>query len=142
MSKDTRDFFCDTLGKPHVTAGSLSGIAAGNAVMTSGLSRGRLEDFFANDPYSREIRNDLRYAQAARKASAWGKNLGFLDGVLSLAREDQRVRTALFNSVSAHKPFREIARETVTLSLAARVLGIAVRSLASRIRESVAGVPR
>jgi len=70
---------------------------------------------------------DLPYGMAIRWLAILGSNTGLLESVLRLAEEDQRLRRALFNCVSAHRTYREIVHETLSWQLAFK-MGLAVGS--------------
>jgi flavin-dependent dehydrogenase len=103
-----------------VTAGCASGVSLAEAMFTRGVSGRAFRDFFCNDDYCREIKDDMPYARTLRWLASVIANRGFLDAIIALARRDAGLRRALYDSVSAHRPYRDIAREAFTPRLVAR----------------------
>jgi flavin-dependent dehydrogenase len=106
-----------------VNSACISGVAAARAMMKEGISKEAFQTYFATDPRLQAIFNDLFYGRIVRKLAIASASYGFLDSVIDLANKEPLLRRALFNCVSAHKPYREIARETLQPMLTLRLAG-------------------
>ena len=76
---------------------------------------------------------DIPYGRALRRLAIFGSRAGFLDPVIDLARKDPQLEEALYNCVSANKSFKEIFRETRSLSLVFKLISALGRNLATRL---------
>lgn len=110
-----------------VTVGCASGVSLAEAMFTRGISERAFRDFFRHDPYCCEIRDDMLYASALRWLASASANHHFLDAGIALAYRDARLRRALYDSVSAHRPYRQIVAETLSLPLAMAAAREAIR---------------
>jgi hypothetical protein len=84
--------------------------------------------------------NDLFYGRMIRKLAIMSASYGFLDSVIDLAHKEPLLSRALFNSVSAHQPYRDIVRETLQPRLALRLagtVGASLLGLTSRARSGL-----
>jgi flavin-dependent dehydrogenase len=100
-----------------VTAGCASGVNIAATMLTEGISERVFRDFFQQDVYCREIRRDVPYARVLRWLASSSANHGYLDHVIAFARTDERMSRALFDSVSAHRSYRDIVAETLSVGL-------------------------
>ena len=112
-----------------VNSACISGVAAAKAMMREGVSKESFQTYFATDPHLQAIMNDLPYGRMIRRLAIMSADYGFLDSVITLASKEPVLRRALFNCVSAHKPYREIMRETLQPKLALRLAGTVGPSL-------------
>jgi flavin-dependent dehydrogenase len=107
-----------------ITSACLTGIRAAETIMKVGISKKAFEAYYER---CREVTDDLPYGKVLRWLTVRISDHGLLDPVIDVARRDAHLRTALFNCVSAHKPFKTIFGETVspglTLKLVASVGG-------------------
>ncbi|MBL7074145.1 NAD(P)/FAD-dependent oxidoreductase [candidate division KSB1 bacterium] len=87
-----------------------SGIHAAQVMMHEGISRQAFKLF---EETCHEIIHDLPYGHFMRRFAILSTNYGLLDFFIHFAHQNQIMQNALFNSVSAHKFYREILRETV-----------------------------
>jgi flavin-dependent dehydrogenase len=106
-----------------VNSALISGLAAAKAMIGDGISQEAFRRSYITDPHLQAILNDLAYGQIVRRLAIAGAKHGFLDSVIVLARREPSLRRALLNSVSAHKPYKEIMRETLQPALALRLFG-------------------
>jgi len=82
-----------------------------------------------SDSRVQAILTDLSYGRAVRRLAIASASYGFLDGVIDLAGREPLLRRALFNCVSAHQPYREIAWATLRPALTLRLGRIVIGSL-------------
>jgi flavin-dependent dehydrogenase len=106
-----------------INSACISGLAAAKAMMRDGISQGAFRSAFITDPHLQAILSDLVYGRIVRRLAIVSANYGFLDGVIALAKAEPTLSRALLNSVAAHKPYREIVRETLQPALALKLLG-------------------
>lgn len=106
-----------------VNSACISGLAAAKAMMRDGISEGAFRSSFITDPHLQAILNDLVYGRIVRRLAIASAKYGLLDGVITLARTEPLLSLALLNSVSAHKPYREIIQQTLRPALALKLLG-------------------
>jgi flavin-dependent dehydrogenase len=112
-----------------VNSACISGIAAARTMMTRGIARGALQDAFATDPRLKAILDDMFYGSLVRRLAIVGTRYGFLDHVIDLARREPLLRRALFDSVSALQPYREIVLRTLRPGLVLKLARVAGASL-------------
>ena len=101
-----------------VNAACLAGMRAAETIMKIGISRRAFRAYYEA---CREVTEDLPYGRALRWLTIHTSRYRLLDPVLELASKDERLRMALFNCVSAHKPFKQIFQETVDLELISKL---------------------
>jgi flavin-dependent dehydrogenase len=106
-----------------VNSALASGLAAARTMIRDGISKEAFRRSFVTDPRLQAILNDLAYGRMVRRLAIASARYGFLDGVIILARQEPSLRAALFNCVSAHKPYRKIVHETLQPAMALRLLG-------------------
>jgi flavin-dependent dehydrogenase len=116
-----------------VNSACISGVTAARAMFSEGISKEAFYAYLTTEPRLQAILSDLLYGRIVRKLAIQSASHGFLDGVIELAREDPILRRALFDSVSAHRPYRAIARETLRPSLVLRLAGTVGLSLFGQI---------
>ncbi|MEK7277061.1 MAG: hypothetical protein AAB342_05155 [Chloroflexota bacterium] len=90
-----------------VTTATQTGIRAADVILRTGLSAEAFQTYRAAN---RDIINDLPYGQAMRRLTILGSRFGLMDIVLRAAERDAKLRQALFDSVSAHRPYRDVVR--------------------------------
>jgi flavin-dependent dehydrogenase len=103
-----------------VNAACISGVAAARTMLTQGISKDALQTSFASDARLQAILDDMFHGSLVRRLAILGARYGFLDDVIDLARQEPLLRRALFDSVSALQPYREIVR-TLRPSLALKL---------------------
>jgi flavin-dependent dehydrogenase len=91
-----------------------TGIYAARVIMHEGISHHAFKQY---EELCHTIIRDLPYGKLIRRFTIFSANHGLLDFLIHFSQQNQNVRRALFNSVSAHKLYREILRETVNWSL-------------------------
>ncbi len=104
-----------------INSACLTGIYAARSITNHGVSREAFKNNFYED--CSELTRDLPYGRAVRLFTNLCTHFRFMDHLLSIAAEDPVFMNCLFNSVSGHKSYKQIIRETASLSLALRLLG-------------------
>ncbi len=89
-----------------VTSAMLTGIRAAHTILQAGFSRKAFQGHYL--PANRDITGDLLYGRGMRLMTILLSRFGLLDPVLRAARQDANLRTALFNAISAHAPYRQV----------------------------------
>ena len=92
-----------------VNSAILTGIRAAHVILCEGISA---VAFQAYHRANRDILNDLPYGQAMRYITILAARLGLMDDVIRAARRSPELRRALFDAVSAHRPYREVVRRS------------------------------
>jgi flavin-dependent dehydrogenase len=118
-----------------INSACISGVAAAKAMMMEGISKEALQTSFTADVRLQAILHDLFYGRMIRKLAILSASYGFLDSVIDLAHKEPLLRRALFDSVSAHQPYREIVRATLQSRLIlalARTVGASLLGLTAR----------
>jgi len=92
-----------------INSALLSGMYAAQVIMQQGVSE---KAFGHYQELNNEILADLPYGKAVRLAAKFFSRTGMLDAALQLSKTEASLRMALFNSVSAHKPYRVITHDT------------------------------
>jgi flavin-dependent dehydrogenase len=103
-----------------INMGMVTAVKAVRTIMKEGISREAFERDFRSE--CRDVVDDLPYGKTVRWLTIKSSNLKLLDYLVETARCDQSFKTALFNLVSAHKPFKEIFREMNIMRVVMKVL--------------------
>jgi flavin-dependent dehydrogenase len=82
---------------------------AAETALKVGVSRLAFEDYYRTACHL--ILKDLPYGQAMRQLAIIGSRLGLLDRLIAIAEGEPTLRRALFDAVSAHRPYRAIAAD-------------------------------
>ncbi len=107
-----------------VTSAIQTGIRAAQAILFQGISAAA---FQAYHTANRDITADLPYGRAMRWLTILSSRLGLMDIVLVAAGHDPGLRRALFDAVSAHRPYREVVRSGLTPASMRAVAGAMLR---------------
>ncbi len=94
-----------------VTSAVLTGLRAASAILEQGVSAQAFASYHA---VNRDITDDLPYGRAVRRLTILAARLGLMDPLLRAAENEPGLRRALFDAVSAHRPYREVVREGLT----------------------------
>lgn len=112
-----------------VTSAIQTGIRAAHVLLEQGIGAQALAAFrLAN----RDIEGDIPFGRAMRRVTMWAARLGVMDLVLPAAEREAGLREALFDAVSAHRPYRDVAREVLAPRSLLAILAAAARSIAPR----------
>ena len=98
----------------------ITAVNTARTIMAKGISREAFEKHYRSE--CREIIKDIPYGRVVRWLANKSSNSKLLDSIIDLAKNDLLLRNALFNCVSAHKPFKTIIRETWDYKLILKVL--------------------
>lgn len=110
-----------------VTSAVLTGIRAAQTMLHAGISRRAFEDHFR--PANQDIIGDMPYGHAMRRLTMLLSRTGQLDAVLDAARQQPALRTALFDAVSAHAPYRQVVAHSMRPPIVASVAWAGARNL-------------
>jgi flavin-dependent dehydrogenase len=95
-----------------VTSAIQTGLRAASVIMHVGVSERAFRAFHAAN---HEILADLPYGRAMRHLTIIAARLGLLDPVLRAAEHDPGLRQALFDAVSAHRPYGQVLRQSLSV---------------------------
>ncbi len=98
-----------------VTSAIQTGVRAAHVILHQGISA---RAFQAYQAANRDITDDLPYGQAMRHFAIFAARTGLMDVILQAAEDDPGLRRALFDAVSAHRPYRDVVRQAVSLASA------------------------
>ena len=93
-----------------ITSAVQSGIRAAETILTVGTTKKAFHNHYriANQ----DIIRDLPYGRAIRLLTIALARFHLLDPVLRAAEDNQQLRTALFEAVSAHAPYRDVVKRS------------------------------
>lgn len=103
-----------------VTSAVQTGIRAAHVMLHDGISAQAFDVHYRQA--NQDIIRDLPYGQAMRQLTILMARTNLLDVVIDAARQDETLRTALFDAVSAHAPYREVAGRAFKPSVTALVV--------------------
>jgi flavin-dependent dehydrogenase len=102
-----------------VTSAVQTGIRAARTILHQGISSGAFQTY---QDANRDITDDLPFGQVMRHFTILASRLGLMDAILKAAARDASLRQALFDAVSAYRPYREVLRQAITPSSIEAVL--------------------
>jgi flavin-dependent dehydrogenase len=108
-----------------VTSAIQTGQRAANTILLHGISA---QAFKAYHLANRDITDDMPYGRAMRFFTILASQTGLMDVVLEAAEKNENLRDALFQAVSAHKPYRTVIAKALSLASVQAVTGTLVRS--------------
>ena len=94
-----------------VTSAVQTGIRAAHTILHQGISSQAFQTYQAAN---RDISDDLPFGQVMRRFTILASRLGLMDAILKAAERDAPLRQALFDAVSAYRPYREVLRQAIT----------------------------
>jgi flavin-dependent dehydrogenase len=102
-----------------VTSAIQTGIRGAHTILHDGISARAFQNYqIANS----DISNDLPFGQAMRTFTILASRLGLMDAIVKAAKRDACLRQALFDAVSAYRPYRDVLREAITPAAVIKVL--------------------
>jgi flavin-dependent dehydrogenase len=101
-----------------VNTGILTGMRAARTMLDEGIGQ---QAFTVFHDKCHDITGDLPYGKAMRWLTVRLANWGILDPVLEVARDNPKLKRALFDSVSAHRTYKTIFRNFVDIGLFLKV---------------------
>ncbi|MBI5290642.1 MAG: hypothetical protein HY872_02060 [Chloroflexi bacterium] len=102
-----------------VTTAIQTGLRAAGVILHEGLSARAFQTYRAAN---HDIISDLPYGQAMRRFTILLSRFGLMDIVVRAAESDAKLRQALFDSVSAHRPYRDVVRMGFSVASARAVV--------------------
>jgi flavin-dependent dehydrogenase len=106
-----------------VTSALQTGIRAADTILRHGISFRAFQNY---QTANSDIMTDLPFGQAMRHFTILASRLGLMDAILKAAERDVRLRQALFDAVSAHRPYRDVLRQGITPHSITKVLAALV----------------
>ena len=103
-----------------VTSAVLTGIRAAETILQHGISEQVFHDHYRS--LNQDITQDLPYGQAMRYVTIFLAHYRLLDPVLRAAKQSPQLRSALFDAVSAHAPYRQVINQSLHLNVISSVL--------------------
>ena len=97
----------------------ISGINAASTIMNDGISKSAFERSYRST-FS-EVIDDIPYGKALRWLANKASISNVMDAFIGMAKTDLRLKDALFDCVSAHRPFKRIFQETLSTRLVAKI---------------------
>ena len=108
-----------------VNMGIISGINAAHTIINDGISKKAFERSYRST--FGEVIHDIPYGKALRFLANKVSNSRMLDALIEMAKTDVRLKDALFDCVSAHRPFKKIFQETLSATLVLKIVKCALR---------------
>ena len=109
-----------------VTSAIQTGIRAAEVILHRGISASAFQAYHAAN---RDITEDLPYGQAMRQFAIFAARIGLMDVILQAAEKDIGLRRALFDAVSAHRPYRDVIRQAISPTSAWAIARTLVRRM-------------
>ncbi len=97
-----------------INSACLTGVYAAKTIINHGVSEKAFEIFIKE---CKELTQDLPYGRVLRWMTKLSLNFEFMDHLLKIGKDDPIFMDCLFNSVSGHKPYKQIFLETATPSV-------------------------
>jgi flavin-dependent dehydrogenase len=107
-----------------VTSAIQTGKRAAHAILTAGISGAAFRTYHAAN---RDITGDMPFGQVMRHLTILAARLGLMGVVIRAAKHEPGLQRALFDAVSAHHPYIQVVRDTVTLKATQAILGALLR---------------
>jgi flavin-dependent dehydrogenase len=93
-----------------VTSAIQTGRRAAQVILQTGISA---QAFQTYHDLNRDITGDMLYGHSIRRLTILASRLGMMNAVVKAAAHNQPLRQALFDAVSAQRPYREVIRATL-----------------------------
>jgi len=113
-----------------VTSACQTAVWAAETVMTEGISREAFARHYRRA--CREILRDVPYGKVMRQLAVTGSRLGLVDTLIALAEQDTTLQHALFDAVSAHRTYRDITADMLSVREVGRLLAALIAITARR----------
>lgn len=94
-----------------VNTSMITALSAAKTIMRDGISRKAFKLHYRTSCH--EIIADIPYGKVLRWLAIYISGSRLFESIIKLAKNDILLRKALFNSISAHKPFKQIFKETL-----------------------------
>jgi flavin-dependent dehydrogenase len=102
-----------------VTSAIQTGIRAAQVILQNGISAAAFKTYRSAN---QDIISDLPYGKAMRSFTILAARSGFMNAILRAAEQDDCLRAALYDAVSAHHPYRQVVAEALSYSPVKNVL--------------------
>ncbi len=112
-----------------ITSAIQSGLRAADVILKQGISE---TAFRAYDAANRDILEDLPYGRAMRLLTILASRYGLMDIVIQTAQENESLRQALFDAVSAHRTYHEVIQESFSPKTAYAIMKTFLKMAASK----------
>jgi len=96
-----------------VTSAIQTGIRASNVILTHGISNWAFGEYHAANL---DITRDLPFGKTMRHLTLWASRLGVMGIIIRAAKNDPGLRRALFDAVSAHRSYSQVARDSISFN--------------------------
>jgi len=112
-----------------ITSAIQTGMRAAHVILHNGISAGAFQTYLTAN---RDIISDMPYGQLMRRFAILASRFGIMHIILKAAENDDGLRQALFNAVSAHRPYWEVIRQAISSDSVRAVLAALVQRSDSR----------
>jgi flavin-dependent dehydrogenase len=112
-----------------VTSAMQTGMRAAQVILQDGISARAFGNYL---DANREIIEDLPYGQIMRRFTILAARVGLMNVVLLAAQRDATLRQALFDAVSAHRPYGQVFRDALSPASVRSVVSALARAVVSR----------
>jgi len=109
-----------------VNSGLITGIRSARTMIEEGVSREAFQKFYKE---CKDVLEDLPYAKLIRKLALFFTNFKIMPYALYLAKDNEKIRNALFDCVSANRNYKEIVRDNFKIKLILKFLKILVERI-------------
>jgi flavin-dependent dehydrogenase len=106
-----------------VTSAIQTGIRAAHVILHNGISASAFQNYLAAN---RDIISDMPFGQLMRRFAILASRFGIMHVILRAAERDEGLRQALFDSVSAHRPYWEVIRQAITSNAFRAILAVMI----------------
>ena len=113
-----------------VTSAIQTGIRAAQTILRDGISAAAFQHYRTAN---HDIISDLPYGQAMRSLAILGARTGLMDAAVLAAEKNMHLSRALFDAVSAHRPYRDVVAEAFTPACIWQVSEALLRILTRRV---------
>jgi len=103
-----------------ITSAIQTGMRAAQVILHDGISAWAFQSFLSAN---RDIISDMPYGQLMRSFAILASRFGIMHIILKAAEQDDSLRQALFDAVSAHRPYWEVIRRAISPNSIRAVLG-------------------
>ncbi|MEW6457335.1 MAG: hypothetical protein AB1410_11555 [Acidobacteriota bacterium] len=103
-----------------VNAGIITGIKAAYTMIEVGISKGAFQKFYESCD---DVLEDLPYGRLVRRLAILFSNFKLMPSILEKAKNDAKLKEALFDCVSANRNYKEIWRNTISFKTILEILG-------------------
>ncbi len=108
-----------------VTSACQTAIWAAETALTDGISRAAFARHYRHA--CGEILRDVPYGKVMRRLAVTGSRVGLVDTLVALAKKNDGLHHALFDAVSAHRSYRDITTDLLSV----REIGLLLRDFAA-----------